>query len=692
MLSRRRADSADDTVDLRRYLRDLVALSTLPAIWVGEPPLGVVDSVADALLGTLPADFVDVRLESAVEPGDMIQTCVHTGSRGGVDAQAVGQLLTRWLRARGRVASIPNPIGQGVVNLAIVPIGRAGSPLGVIAAGVARPDFPSRYDLLLMNVVANHAAIALQSAQLRTVQDQLAEQRRAEESLRRSEERFRALIEHSSDIITLHRRDGSMTYVSPSTLRILGYQPDDLLGQHGSDTIHLDDRARVGRIWSDLVQRPAAVITFRYRLRHSNGSWRWMEATGTNLLDEPAVGAVVINRHDVTHEIEAQHLLEQRVAERTRQLESLYRADETLYRSLRLEDVLQALVDVSSDVLGVDKATVLVGDAEGQQLVVRAARGFPPDAVRYLTVAIDQGIAGLVFRSGEAIGLPEYAADPRTAPRGREFLRAQGVRAQMSVPIVADGQVFAVFNVYYAARHEFDEDERRLFVALAQRAGLAIENARLYEAARGKATLEERQRLARELHDSVSQVLYAIVLNATSVRELLPTEAGQVRDLVGDVLQLAAAGLTEMRALIFELRPESLEAEGLIAAIEKQVAALQARHKLRVRTQLTLEPEMPLATKEAVYRIAQEALHNIARHARARTVELVLEGHAAQLELRIDDDGKGFDPSATFTGHLGLRSMRERAAAVGGTLDIQSAPGQGTRVCVSVPISSSRSA
>jgi signal transduction histidine kinase len=339
----------------------------------------------------------------------------------------------------------------------------------------------------------------------------------------------------------------------------------------------------------------------------------------------------------------------------------------------------------------VDKASVLVRDPERQRLVVRAARGFPQGTVLGREVAIDDGISGKVLRSGETIGVAEHAADPRTSAQQREFLAANDVRAQMSVPIVAAGEVFAVFNVFYSTRHNFGEDERRILEALAQRAGLAIENARLYEAARGRAALEERQKLARDLHDSVSQSLYAIALNASCAEELLGDDAGQLRDLVSDVLRLADAGLAEMRALIFELRPESLENEGLAAAIEKQVAALQARHNVLVTTRMGPESDVPLATKEAVYRIAQEALHNSARHARARTIELVLEQDVARLELHIRDDGTGFDPSATFAGHLGLRSMRERAAEVGGTLDIQSRPGRGTLVSLCVPVSPSPS-
>jgi signal transduction histidine kinase len=267
-----------------------------------------------------------------------------------------------------------------------------------------------------------------------------------------------------------------------------------------------------------------------------------------------------------------------------------------------------------------------------------------------------------------------------------EVLAPAGIRAQLSVPISAGGQPFAVFNVYSTTRREFTEEERRLMVALAQRAGLAIENARLYEAARGKAALEERQRLARELHDSVSQVLYAIALNAAAAERFLASDPGRLEHLVGDVHRLAEVGLAEMRALIFELRPESLESEGLVAAIEKQVAAVRARYRLAIRATLGQEPDVPLAMKEGVYRVAQEALHNVAKHARAQTVDVALAADAVNLVLRVSDDGQGFDPAQPFPGHLGVQSMRERAVALGGTLEVDSVPGRGTRVCLRVTI------
>jgi len=123
-----------------------------------------------------------------------------------------------------------------------------------------------------------------------------------------------------------------------------------------------------------------------------------------------------------------------------------------------------------------------------------------------------------------------------------------------------------------------------------------------------------------------------------------------------------------------------------VSALEKQAAACQARHRLHVETTLCDEPNLPLATKEALYRLAQEALHNVAKHARARVVKLELESNAHELVLRIGDDGRGFDPSGSFPGHLGLRSMHERTAAVGGNLAIDSTPGEGTLICLTLPL------
>jgi len=230
----------------------------------------------------------------------------------------------------------------------------------------------------------------------------------------------------------------------------------------------------------------------------------------------------------------------------------------------------------------------------------------------------------------------------------------------------------------------------QLASALRQRAELARSRERelrlLYEQAQELVSLQERQRLARELHDSVSQALYAIGLGAHTAREAIASDSEQALASIDYVLALAEAGLAEMRALIFELRPESLEIEGLVAALTKQVAVLRTRYKLNVEADLGEEPDLSMEMKHALYRIAQEALHNIVKHARASVVVLRLARQANEIILQVRDNGRGFDPAGHFPGHLGLRSMHERVSKMGGTLTIESVPGQGTCVGVRMPI------
>lgn len=211
---------------------------------------------------------------------------------------------------------------------------------------------------------------------------------------------------------------------------------------------------------------------------------------------------------------------------------------------------------------------------------------------------------------------------------------------------------------------------------------------RLYEQAQELASLHERQRLARELHDSVSQALYGISLGAHTAQESLEEDdSEQARASLTYVISLTEAGLAEMRALIFELRPESLETEGLVAALTKQVAVLQTRYHLTVDASLDEEPAIPLELKSALYRIAQEAFHNIVKHARANTVTLKLAQHAHEICLQVRDDGRGFDLAGSFPGHYGVRSMQERVTKMGGTITIESAPEQGVYINVLVPVS-----
>jgi PAS domain S-box-containing protein len=198
--------------------------------------------------------------------------------------------------------------------------------------------------------------------------------------------------------------------------------------------------------------------------------------------------------------------------------------------------------------------------------------------------------------------------------------------------------------------------------------------------ARALAMLAGERRLARELQDGVVQAFHGIVLGASAARSLLDRAPGKAAEPIEYVLSVAQAGLAETRTLIFGLCPESLATEGLVAALTTQAAPLSARHGIEVHTDLCDEPELPLDIKEALYRTAQEALHNAWEHAQASRVDVRLIDQAGTIVLEVCDNGHGVDPTASFPGRPGLRSMRERATQLGGTLQIERAPGRGTCV------------
>jgi signal transduction histidine kinase len=195
----------------------------------------------------------------------------------------------------------------------------------------------------------------------------------------------------------------------------------------------------------------------------------------------------------------------------------------------------------------------------------------------------------------------------------------------------------------------------------------------------------ERERLARELHDSVAQSLYGITLSASRVLTLLQrSETEQVRTIVSDMLRLANDSQTELRALVHDLRSDESHQlqRGLVGALASHATALEASGGCQVRLSLADEPDLAPSTKATLARIAREALHNIAKHAQATHVDVVLEVSPSHLTLSITDDGRGFDPQASHPGHFGLQLMREQAIAVGAVLELDSAPGCGTQVRV----------
>ena len=329
-----------------------------------------------------------------------------------------------------------------------------------------------------------------------------------------------------------------------------------------------------------------------------------------------------------------------------------------------------------------------IGLIEGDEVVYRVGAGelwddpefqFKP---AHLKVGV-QGISGWVAAHGEPLLVRDVREDPRYV-----WMRGSRTRSELAVPVMVKGQVIGVLDTQSDRLNAFDDTDLAVLQSLAHQVGAAIENARLYEQAQQAAVMAERSRLARDLHDAVTQTLFSASLIAEAVPvswELDPLEGQQ---LLGELRQLTRGALAEMRTLLLELRPAALVETDLGDLVQQLAEAATGRIGMPVTVTADRVFALPPDVHVALYRIAQEALNNVVKHARASQVEVLLrdvtdvtEGGRA-LELCVRDNGQGFDDEDIPPDHLGLGIMRERAEAVGARLQIESKCGQGTEVHV----------
>jgi signal transduction histidine kinase len=350
-----------------------------------------------------------------------------------------------------------------------------------------------------------------------------------------------------------------------------------------------------------------------------------------------------------------------------------------------VEPVLQRLVDAARDLAGARYAAVGVPDGEGafERFITS---GMTDELVAKMgPLPRTHGLLGAMLESPE----PYRTLDIRTDPRFRGWWpRAHPtMRSFLGVPIVARGGIIGAFYLTdKVGADAFDARDQELIEMLAAHAAIAIENARLWERSRELSVVEERNRVARELHDSVTQNLFGVVLAAEAAATLLDRDPEEARQQLARVQELARAGMEELRSLIFELRPAALADEGLAATLRKHLAVLRRVYHQDIALQVAAAPRPGGANDGDVFRIAQEAVHNAVRHAEAAHIRVGLDGRNGHLVLTVDDDGVGFDPdeAAMRARRLGLTSMEERAKALGGVLTIDSRPGAGTKVRLEV--------
>ena len=378
---------------------------------------------------------------------------------------------------------------------------------------------------------------------------------------------------------------------------------------------------------------------------------------------------------------------------------------------LRLDAVLDRLVHAARELAGARYAALGIPDEDGTEFDQFLHAGMSDDLVAELgPLPRTHGMLGAILADAKPFRTDDITKDPRF--RGWWPDAHPQMRSFLGVPIVAKGDVIGAFYLTekegapdrgdggFADRRRrspssrgrpssFDESDERLITVLAAHAAIAIENARLFEASRELSVIEERNRLARELHDSMTQNLFSLALTAEAAAELVHADPVRAELEIDRIRALARETQAELRSLVFELRPPRLEDDGLVATVGKDLDVLARAHGMKADLRVHGAPELGSSVELELYRIVQEALNNVVRHAGADSVTIDMDAPDGdgRVAITIRDDGAGFDPGARTIRErrLGLTSMRERAEGLGGTFIVESAPGAGTTVRVEVP-------
>jgi signal transduction histidine kinase len=354
--------------------------------------------------------------------------------------------------------------------------------------------------------------------------------------------------------------------------------------------------------------------------------------------------------------------------------------------SLSLERVLEA---VSSDagaiqLLEEDAVSWTDGAAQGKTLRMAVQRGLAPELLSQISSPpAGQGLGQWVLEHGEILIAPDLTTDPRTV-----MMTTSESRSYAGVPLRAGGRIIGVLGVTREAEQPpYSVEELSLLTSIADQLGVVVESARLRKQLERAAVTEERERLARDLHDSVTQLLYTVNLCAISGRRALEQDQ---RDVLADSLNqlgdAAQQALREMRLMLYELRPSLVAEEGLVRALQRRLDAVEGRVGVMAELLTSGDVELPGRIEEELYHITLEALNNALKHAKATLVTISIDTEEDRVELNVVDNGAGFALSDLEPSRgMGLVIMRERAKELNAVLTINSTPGEGTQVRVTVP-------
>ena len=552
-------------------------------------------------------------------------------------------------------AHYPNEYARGIESYIGLPLlDSSNQVIGHLVVEDTKPmgdEAPGRW---VLKIFASRAAAEL-------------ERQRTERDLRASEERYRMLFEDNPlPVLVCDAQTLGFITVNQAAIKHYGYARAEF------EAMNLGDIAG--------LQHPLEAQ--QHRLKDESKIEVEVSSHGLTLAKHQALLLLV---NDVTErrKIELERtqqfqLLEQRVKIRTREIERRQQVASSLKDVLAvlnshqpLPEILHSIVLQTGRLLRTDAAMVCGLNLEGS-LTIEAVQGFDTQP---------EFISSAWFRA--LLERAKQTQQPVTvSDLGESHLN---FRAVLVVPLIVKHQVQGVLNLFYLEARDFYAEDINLATTFGDHIALALENARLRLATGRMAVMEERERLSRELHDSVTQSLYSLTLFAETGRRYAQkgnlSEAHDHLRLLGETAQHT---LKEMRLMVHQLRPSALEFEGLIRALQRRLDAVEERAGIMTRLLAPNTLELSSTLEDALFLIAQEALNNSLRHAKASNVVVRIETTLG-IMLEVEDDGCGCDlEQVRLGGGIGLLAMRERAEKLGATLEVHSTPGVGTRVHVSL--------
>jgi ligand-binding sensor domain-containing protein/signal transduction histidine kinase len=596
-----------------------------------------------------------------------------------------------------------------------VPIKIGNEVYGVFSADYLQPRPFDEATIRMLSSLASHAALAIDNARLYQEQKRRAEQFKVLNAVGRHVTSIMAIDELLCELVDLIRETFDYYLVEIGLI-----EGDELVFRAGSGASWAEGfesfRLKVGEQGLTGMVAASGESAIIRDVREDD---RYVRVSATETLSELAVpikardrviGVINIESDDCCTFDESdlvvfQSLADQaaiaienaqlyeRTASQVAKLSALQQTTKALASTLELEGLLSLIIQQATSLVQADGGLINLVAENGAEDETVAATGLAASTVG-LSSPLDGSLSGWVTLHNQPVVVNDLEHDQRVHRASNDLVETKNLKSAAVAPLAIKDEVIGTLVVVgtESGKGDFNQADLDVLVSFANQAAVAIENARLYSQAGHLAAVEERGRLARELHDAVTQTLFSASLIAEALPAVWQEDREEGNQLLHELRQLNRGALAEMRSLLMELRPAALEEAKLSDLMRQLGAAITGRSGMQVEVHTDADCVLPADVHVTIYRIAQEALNNITKHAHATEVRLDLTWRpssnggapgSGQLELRVRDNGRGFDQQGVSSENFGLKIIRERAEDVGAHLRIDSQPGEGTTVLVS---------